>query len=355
MSTGMEAVAYSASNARVRGLYSRLLSSEQWRALVDVPNLEAAVTFLRDTSYSPALEGLTDTPLRITTIEGRLKALVADNTNKCLSLAKSGARQMVLVWLRHFELDNLKVVFRGIAQGYNAEQIESMLIPLSEATTLPWSSLAHELSVPALVDRLQGTHYINPLKNALPGYERDDSLFSIEVALDIRYYRDVWAVMQRLGTLEHKDAKIMMGDILDALNIEWAFRYREYYGLSPEEIVNYTLWHTDRTDANLIREIALGATPREIVDRVFGQNAVDLSGAPTEVSQMLPELELALKRHTRKTAKSLLGGYPFRLGTILAYLVLLDQEVTDLITVIEGKEMGWEPDEIHHYLIRREE
>ncbi|MHB9032365.1 MAG: V-type ATPase subunit, partial [Anaerolineae bacterium] len=106
----------------------------------------------------------------------------------------------------------------------------------------------------------------------------------------------------------------------------------------------------------LVREIALGADPREIVQRLWG-NAVDLSilGTTNDPIQMLPWLELALQRYWRKLALNEMSGYPFKLGAQLGYLVLSELEIHDLVTVLESKGMGWPPERIQQNLIWVEE
>jgi V/A-type H+-transporting ATPase subunit C len=293
-------------------------------------------------------------------IERRMWGKAAANVHKTMALVGGQVRALLLVWWQHFELENLKALFRGFDQGMEPDVIRRFLIPLADDSTLSWETLLHERSVINLIDRLRNTHYINPLRNALPVYQRERSLFPMEIALDIRYYRDLAAAINGLGGSDRADAQRILGTHLDILNILWAYRYRLYYGLSAEEIVNYTLWRAMRTDAALVREIALGAAPRDILVRVWG-SAVDLSllqGSDLSGdvgSELLPRLELTLQRFWRRLALRELGGYPFKLGTILGYLVLEELEVRDLVTLLEGKGMGWKRERIIQRLIRSKE
>jgi vacuolar-type H+-ATPase subunit C/Vma6 len=195
------------------------------------------------------------------------------------------------------------------------------------------------------------------LRAAYPVYQREGTLFPLEVALDIRYYRDIVAASNKLGRAEREDARQVLGAHLDILNILWAFRYRVYYGLSAEEIINYTLWRTIHTDADVIQAIALGATPQEIVERVWGPDKVDLSSLDglTDEHQQIPALEMALLRYWRALALKQMQGFPFRLGASLAFLVLAELEVQDLVTVLEGKSLRWDRARIQQHLIRAEE
>jgi len=358
MASGFDAVQYAGANARIKGLYAQLLSEETWHDLLAAKDLEGTITLLRDTDYGETVRAAEQRDrFTLERIERRFSGRSALNFRKAIAFTKGAVHKLGVVWWQHFELENLKAVFRAIDQGMGPETMRRFLIPLGDYSTLPWETLLHERSVSSLIERLRGTHYINPLRAAFPLYQRDRTLFAIEVALDIRYYRDIAAAIKGLNGTDRKDAIRILGTHLDILNILWAFRYRIYYGLSAEEIVNYTLWHTIRTDANLVRDIGLGAAASDILVRVWGENAFTPSTLESfgDESQMLPRLEFALLRYWRQRAENEMGGYPFKLGTILGYLVLQDLETRDLITLLEGKGMGWSMARIRRHLIRYKE
>lgn len=352
-SLGVEAIRYSAVNARVRGLYARLLSDEAWRSLLDAETYAAALEILRTSDYASALaEAEQGGSAPLESIERHLAARAARNGRKAMLFTNGRVRDLLFVWWQHWELENLKAVFRGLDQGLSPDEILRLIIPLEDAS-VPWEALAHETSVQGAIDRLSHTHYRNPLRNALPAYERDRSLFAIEIALDIRYYRDLAAAIDALGGQERAEARRVLGTYLDILNILWAYRHREYYHLSAEEIVNYTLWHTDRTDINLIRQIALGARPQDVIPRVFGERAVDLTPLRDLTGEaMLPALETVLETYWICLARHALSGYPFGLGAILGYLVMEELEVGNIVTLLEAKRMGWSAERIEPMLVR---
>ena len=350
----MDAIRYAAANARIRGLYSRLLDEATWRELVAADGFEAAISLLRATTYADIIMAAEQSgTFSLEQIERGLAGRAAADCRRAMAFTGGGTRALLEVWWQHYELENLKALFRGLDQNLAPTAIRGFLIPLGDDSTLPWEALLHEHSVPSLVDRLHGTSYINPVRAALPVYQRDGSLFAIEIALDIRYYRDLASAIKNLAGTERVEASRILGTKLDMLNILWAFRYRVYYGLSAEEIVNYTLWQAVRTDANLVRDIALGADPRSVLVRVWGEDVIDLSpfDDPDGEARMVVRLELALQRHWWRLAKQRLGGYPLGLGILLAYLVLEEIEVLDLVTLLETKGMGWEPERASEYLV----
>lgn len=357
MIAGSAILKYAAAGTQIRALYSRLLDDATWHDLTVSKGLAETLTRLRGTAYAELIsdEGR---PGSLETIESRLTGRAAANTRRAMTFIDGAAHELVGVWFRHFELENLKAVFRATDQNMDPEAIRRFLVPLGDHSTLPWEALLHESSVSALIERLANTHYINPLRAAYRMYQRDHSMFPIEVALDIRYYRDVAAAMDQLHGAERAEAVRLVGTRLDMLNILWALRYRVYYHLSVEEIVNYTLWHTVHTDVDMIREIALGAHPGEIIERIWGAQAIDLAELADferDEARLLPRMELLLERYWRRLAWRELHSSPFHLGSVLGYVTLQEIEILDLITLLEAKGMGWSYERVSQHLIRSEE
>lgn len=353
VATGIEAVAYASASARVAGLKAQLLRSQDWDALLSADSQPRVFDVLRSTPYARVLRAGESSEPNIESLERRLLGLAADNVVHAMSQVRGAARNLLLTWWAHFELENLKAVFRGVEQGLSPAQMREYLIPLGNRSRIDWEALLHERSVAALVERMAGTHYINPLRNALHLYTRYGTLFPLEVAMDVRYYRDIPAAIKHLGAGDRGIATRLLGTRLDILNILWAFRYRIYYQLSAEEIINFTIWHTVHTDVTLIQTIATGAPIRDVVEQIWGRDVIDLDAvaqARDEAAQ-LPLLELALHRYWHSLAKRAMTGYPFGLGLILGYLIVQEIEVHDLVTAVEAKGLGWGRERITQRLI----
>jgi vacuolar-type H+-ATPase subunit C/Vma6 len=115
MATGLDAIKYAASNAWIHGLRSRLLDSKTWQELLTTDNISSAIDILLQTDYSNEVQdyGRGGT---LETIERRLAGRAALNCRKVMSLTSGSVRYLFFVWWQHFELENLKAVFRGVQQ-----------------------------------------------------------------------------------------------------------------------------------------------------------------------------------------------------------------------------------------------
>ena len=258
---------------------------------------------------------------------------------------------MAWYW-RRFEVHNLKTILRGVHRQQPPDRIKAALIPLGEASRLPWDALAESGSVSAVVEHLSPTPYGRPLSNAMALFRREGRLFVLEITLDLHYYRRLRDMANRLGGDDRAQARRFIGTLIDAQNMLWAFRYRIYAHLSPEEILNYTLHRGVRVDARVIQRIAGGAPLAEVARDIWGHVLPDverLSDLPE--TRALPELEHMLLRYAFRLAQDTLAGYPFHLGVILAYLYLVEADMRDIIITLEGKAARRDAERIRPYLI----
>jgi V/A-type H+-transporting ATPase subunit C len=191
-------------------------------------------------------------------------------------------------------------------------------------------------SVPAAVDLLKGTPYEATMSFAMKRFSAEQNLFPLEVALDLDYWRRLWAEAKKLNGLDREQATKIIGSLLDMNNLMWAIRYKIYHKLSEEELINYTLPFGFRVRDEDVRAIAAGADVAAIVSRTFPA-ITDVNTLLDNPHTGLPKLEVQLKRQVMRQCVSAFIGNPFHIGVPLAYLILSDLEIQDLIILIEAK------------------
>jgi vacuolar-type H+-ATPase subunit C/Vma6 len=116
----------------------------------------------------------------------------------------------------------------------------------------------------------------------------------------------------------------------------WVIRYKIYHNLSEEELINYTLPFGYRVRDEDVRAIAAGADIASVVSRIY-PNIPDVNALLERPQAGLPKLEHLLKQQVMRQCVSTFIGDPFHIGLPLAYLLLSDFEIQDLVVLIEAK------------------
>lgn len=327
---------YAAINARVRVMYAGLLTPQLGARLSAAAGFDELATLLKDTAYGPFMAGSDQRELTPRGLIRQVKARVAAAYTTIIYSAPVATRPLLIQLYRHFEIDNLKALLRGLVTGATWEQVQDVLFPLGSLTVLPAQALMEAGSVEAAISRLSHTPYYDTLSHASKRYGEEQSLFPLEVALDLNYWSRLWAVANQLPGADRAQARRMLGPLVDMTNFMWAVRYRVYYRLTEEEIINYTLPFGYRLRDEDVRAVAAGGAIGPIVERIF-PGTKDVESLLLEPEHGLPKLELQLLRLLRRHFHGVFSGYPFHIGLPLAFALLNELEIQDLSVWIEAK------------------
>jgi vacuolar-type H+-ATPase subunit C/Vma6 len=327
---------YSLVHATVRALYSAMLSSEEWDALVQAQDFDALANVLSKTAYGSALILKDLTPRRaVYQVKRRLTALY----EKVIRLTPEPSRQLLLWMWRLYEVDNLKATLRGIETGASWSQVLFLLYPVPRHAVLAAAEMEKMVqsgSIARAVELTRHTPYYDTLAHALERYEEEKSLFPLEVALDLDYGRGLWRSINDLSGVDYEQGQRIVGSMLDMKNLLWAIRYRVYHHLSEQEIINYTLPVGYQVHDRDIRAIAAGADIGQVVRRIY-KNVVEADRISEQTGEGLGALEAALQRRLTAVCRAAFIGYPFHIGIPAAFLVLNEYEIKDLTVLIEAK------------------
>jgi len=349
---------YAAISARVRAKYAELLTAQDIIRLSEAPDFLSLFTLLKGTAYGPYLEGLKDKDINPRRVIIQIKRKLADAFYSVIQMAPVETRPLVKQLYRYYEIGNLKAVLRAIVTvtTWDTEtalwdRVRDVLFPLGPESVLPAQAMVESGSVATAVDLLHGTPYEETLSFAMKRYSSEQNLFPIEVALDLSYWRRLWSEAQKLTGQDREHSVRIIGSLLDMNNLMWAIRYRVYHKLSEEEVINYTLPFGYRVKDSDIRAIAAGADAASVINRVF-PGLPDVNAFLENPQTGLPKLEVLLKQRIMKECLAAFVGSPFHIGLPLAFLILHDFEVQDLIVLIEAKSSELPEDEYRPFLLK---
>ena len=349
---------YAAISARVRAMSADLLKPQDMLRLNEAPDFLSLFNVLKGTAYGPYLEGLKDKDINPRRVITQIKRKLAGSYYSVTQMAPVHTRPLVKQLYRYFEIGNLKAVLRALVtvSTWNTEtglwdRVQEVLFPLGSGSVLPAQAMVESGNIASAVDLLNGTPYEEALSFAMKRYSAEQNLFPIEVALDLSYWRRLWAEAAKLTGQDRQYGVRIIGSLLDMNNLMWAIRYKVYHKLSEEEVINYTLPFGYRVKDSDIRAVAAGGDIASIVSRLY-PGIPDVNALLEEPKTGLPKLEVLLKRQLLKQCEAAFVGSPFHIGIPLAFLVKSDLEVQDLIILIEAKSSNLAEDVYRPFLLK---
>lgn len=331
---------YAAAQGYIRARISRLIDGATWSALLQAAS-EAQIAHLL---FEPEVARSAAGEHRIS--GQALRGQLAASAHALIRFVPRRPAELLAWYNRRFEIENLKIVLRAVHYRLDRARTVAALIPLPN-TNWRWEQLAEAASIPALIDRIRDSPYSRPLENALERYHQEGRLFYLEVAVDLFYFQRLVRLIEAQTGKDARDARDFLGQWIGVQNLVWAYRYRIYGRMTPEEIINFTLHRAFAVSLDTVRRVALGSPLAVEAERVGFL-------VPAGVSEVeaLTALEMLADRERFRFALRSVARPMFSLGGALAYLRLLEAEVRDVAVILEGKQAGLTGAEIAPRLIR---
>ncbi|MBN1164686.1 MAG: V-type ATPase subunit [Candidatus Krumholzibacteriota bacterium] len=328
---------YALINAKVRARLSTLLSPETITRLAEARDLAEFYASLGGTIYEDIFSRpeITFDP-RVG--ERLLLEREVEWHSELLADVKGAERALIAHFLEKYEIENLKTVLRT-REGSRDQEEMKYIIRKKLPHALPYQAIAEASTMDEAVSYLSGTPYLSAVESVREDYEARGTLFPVEINLEIDYYR---RLQDRVKALDKKDREItkkLVGLEIDQKNLAWLVRLKFYYDIPVGELLDYNIPGGYRMAKNKLKRAFQAESIREVL-------SVALKDSFKNISEMLVQgkelsklylLEIILWNYLITEARRTLGGFPFTIGTVLAYLILKRTEIRNIITILNGK------------------
>ncbi len=331
---------YAYLNTRVSEMATRLLSDTDLDALIQQPGDQdsSAIRVAESAGVwaSEAGEGGLSLEQQLTT------SLLADFVILVRALT-GAARKFLIYWAYRFELSNLKTILRGKMTGQPVAAIRKELGDMGPFATLPIEDMLRTGDVAELLRLLEGTPFDDIARQARRIFEENRELFALDAAVDRRYYAGLIRHARAINRREGHQIRVLVGNIIDHVNLLWLLRYRFAYGLPPAEAYYLLVPEGDRLRSPQLLPLSRLATFAEVITQLPRPYSAQLAGVTTA-----SDATMILERESWRLAYTILRRADFNLARAFAYLVLREKMLRQLRAVIKGKQLR-----IHSDLIRQ--
>lgn len=236
--------------------------------------------------------------------------------------------------LARYEAENLKSILRVVWRRIPDSTIHLRLFDLKSLRRLPVESLLQTKQITAAVEMLRTTLYYRALVHALPQFTAQASLFPLEMAIDIAVLEDLVKSLRFLARVDKRGAYSLIGEFIDHLNLNWLIRLRHYYGLSPEEAINYSLRGGLHLGVHALGELSRASSLTSFLRRLPPPYAAELSDAKDWRA-----LDSLFKKRLTARVLAAFCGNPFQIRLQLAYLLLKEIELEALCSLIAAVQL----------------
>lgn len=326
---------YAFAQARTRAMKSRLLNHDDWHYLLRMQSLKDFFSYLNATDYAPFLSNAAAFGTDAKSFSLSLHDALFKDYIKLINALPKSRSPVLYGLLARYEAENIKTLLRGIWQASPDASIRPMLYRLGALSRLPVDAILEARQVPAAVDLLNKTVFHAPLVHALALFRTQDRLFPLEITADMAAFRLLADRIGKLRGIDRNTATRLAGAFADGVNLSWLVRFRWMYGLSPEEIINYSLplgRHITLRDIGALARTADLPAFLEVLPHPY-RGALEMVQQWRQVQPFFQTWLVAeLYRVFRKD--------PFHIGLPISYILLKEMEVKALEGLVSAVGAG---------------
>lgn len=339
---------------RAHVLFGRLLSHDDYMRFLSSDTVPELVKKLKTTSYAKALEKAPSEPHR-REVEALIKADLLDEARSMIAQLSAPRDQFFRAWVRRYEADNLKSIFRGIASGrLNREEMRQRLF-IIRSSTVAYDELLETRSFDEAEKVLASSRYgkvlSEPLRKLAAGETK--TLFSLEMAIDGFIELSLARALKKLSSFEQKMLSPILGLRVDLYNLYMLYRSAAFYSMSPEEALNRLLPVRNRVGIDFLLNALRASTPDEALDMIRA-NYPEYARVLTDQSEQ-GDTQLVLDRNIRRflfiEARRLFAAGSPGFHTAMSYFMMKEAEAADIIRVIECVRYGYDRRHALRYMV----
>lgn len=342
-------IAYGALNTKIRVLTKGFLKQEDYLNLLKKTSVSDVFLYLKEkTSYHQILDGMNPESISRRDIEDILDRNMIKNTDKLVHYFRDDYKIFIRSLYMKYEIEDLKVLARSIFNEENPEQIRKSFTFLGKYSQVEPDKLLKSRTIRELIYSLKGSEFFEFLIPLIDG--KRENLFRFEMALDMGYFNIIQSRKLKLSVRDRKLLKRWEGMVADLFNIQWIYRGKKFYNLSPEELFNYTINFGNRLTFVGRKELCYTKNIEELL-KITTNSVYGFLFKAQEFSTDI-YMERRINRYLYYQLRDLSRKFSLSIIQTIEYVWLLEFEIKDIISIIESIRYKLSSEEARKFLIK---
>ncbi len=340
---------FAAVNTKIRVMEKEFLKREDYFNLLKKKSVAEASRYLKESaSYRKLLGGVYLDTVSRRDIEDILKRNMIKNINKLIHYFRDDYKILIRSLYMKYEIEDLKVLARSIFNGKNPAAIEESLTFIGRYSQVNPEKLIKSETIRDLIYSLEGSEFFEFLIPLIDG--RRENLFRFEMALDMGYFNIIQSRKLKISSKDRKLLKKWEGMVADLYNIQWIYRGKKFYNLSPEELLNYTINFGDKLTFVDRKKMCYTKSMEELFK--ITENSV--YGFLFKVEEISTDIymERRINRFIYYQLRVLSSKSPLSIIQTIEYVWLLEFEIRDIISIIESIRYNLPSEEARKFLVK---
>ena len=352
-------ITYSGLVTKIRGMEAKLLTRKDFENIANLSSVPDIVEYLKGKdAYREILTRMDESLYHRGNIEKVLEQALYEDFSRIYRFAGMKQKSFIKGLWKQYEIELINYCLRIVFDAAGTSSAKAALNPYIRPFDLDYKKeyfdkysrisidkLVMSRTIDELVENLSDTEYYQPLKAVKSA--GGATLYDYNNALEQYFFVDTWKKLRK--SLKKKELEFYTKDCgtkIDLLNLQWIYRGKKYYRMSPETIYTMVIPIHYRLHADEFRTL-VEATDEPRFMAILGDTYYKKYFTRTEE---VPSLEKVYKECLYKLYVADRRQNPFSLAAVNTYLFLKGEEINKLTTVLECVRYGLTPGETLDYL-----
>lgn len=338
---------FSAVNAKVRALEGRMVNEKQITELLKCKSYKEGLYYLTDnTVYGRALKHYEIENIHRGQLEHILKKEYVKIFDKFIHYFTGDYKELIKIFFIRFEADDIKVIIRNKFIKKFKTDIETLASYGSSLNTVDYNKLIKADSIEKVINELKYTVYFKYISNLLTEIYKE-GFFIMETALDRVFFLYLKKFINKLATEDSRILKRINGINIDLINLQWIFRVKRFYGLTPEVILASCINEGYKLGKNKLKDLSYAKSIDEFYALV---EMTPYKSIFVEAESNEYLLEREILSYLKKLFLQYKREYKTNISVLISYFELSYMEMRDVISIIENIRYNNEAEEAKKYL-----
>lgn len=338
---------YNATVAKIMAIYGKRIKPHDYTEMMNKRSVSDVAEYLKkNTCYSELLSSIDTHTIHRGTLENLLRRSVFETYRKITGFENISKQEFYNYKLVQTEIDEILRCIRHI-NAKSDKLISAVPIYVNDLVSFDLIELAKITDFKNLLEFLKKTPYYDVLKNVNVDSRGMADVNQSEILLRTYYVKR----LKKSFTFKKNDVEqitnLLETDI-DLINIINAYRLTAYFGESEDVIEKDMLPFYGRLSAAKQRSIYNAPTSEEFIERFSKTYYGKLM---TELGYDINDLEQSARRLRYKYAKLMLKRSVSAQLSVYAFMFLLEVEIQNIISIIEGIRYGIDVNKIATLII----
>jgi V/A-type H+-transporting ATPase subunit C len=341
-------------NARIRGMKSRLLDHHTFDTLILQPDLESLMGELEKTPYREDIVAARGKYTDLACIEHALRDNFTRTFRKILGFVRQEeAEQYITIFLHRWDVQNIKTILRGKNIHVTNEEIRDCLVPAGALDEATLAELVRQPDVRAVIDLLATWRipFAQPLTEGFPAFAKNGDLSVLECSLDRYYYRDALDKV-KARSANHMMIREILGTEIDVLNLRTVLRML-HDQISPEDAAPFLVEGGREFDAKKLDNLLRLHSTDEVITAI-GTTEYRFLGTAREPgirTQKISAIERELERFLVQQGVGLFRRDPLSVASLIAYFWAKYNEITNIRIISRCKTADFPVEHLREELV----